>query len=156
MSDSNFPMDWSEFEKQMIKQFPFLPKDFMNGGAARNSSWVGDIVKKSIDRYLNEGLTPNVFNPFASASLSYDLFETHRSVIIRLHIPKDVSPHKVRASVNRRKVRIELPSGKRQEIRLEKPVNPKRSHAVYKEGILEVRMPKIREPKSFHEVYIEE
>ncbi|WP_274363484.1 Hsp20/alpha crystallin family protein [Paenibacillus thermotolerans] len=156
MNDSNFPVDWGEFEKQMLKQFPFLPKDFMNGGSIRNNSWVGDIVKKSIDRYLNEGLQPNVFNPFASALLSYDLFETHRSVILRLNIPKNMSPHEVKASVNRRKVRIELPSGKLQEIKLEKPVNPKRSQAVYKEGVLEVRMPKIREPKSFHEVYIEE
>jgi HSP20 family molecular chaperone IbpA len=154
MAEQQSPMDWNDFEKQMLKQFPFLPKNFTRMDFSQNANWIGDLVKKNIDRFINQNFMSNATNPSFFQLLSYDLLETNNSIIVRLHLPNKMPPHNVKMSVSRRKVRLDLPTGKRQEIQLEKPVDPKRSRANFKDGVMEIRMPKVKEPSRYHSIYL--
>lgn len=140
-------MDWKQFEAWMMKQFPFIP----DMRKAHNPSWVSDYVQKVVNESLNR-----YSDPLFPRTLQYDLFETHRNLIVRARLPEDVSPNDVRTSVNRRKVRIEWSKGKKQDIVLEQRIDPTRTRAKYKDGILELHMPKLLEPESFYDIDIRE
>ena len=136
----------------MLENFPFLPKQFMDVDPTNGASWVSDYVQKQLERAFSN--TTMEF-PFKS-KLNYDVVETHRSIILRLHVPEDISPHEVRMSLDAHLVRIALPSGDKQDITLKKPVNPKRATARYKNRILELIMPKVRYKRRLHEVIVED
>ncbi|MGZ7441524.1 Hsp20/alpha crystallin family protein [Paenibacillus sp. TH7-28] len=143
---------WEEFEKQMLEQFPFLPKNFTQGNPARNFSWVGDFVQKQLQKSMPADFNIPIFN---NKTANYDLYETHRNLIVRLPVSEDFSLDQTKVSVNRNKLRIVLPSGEKREIQLKKQVNPKQARAKYKEGILEIQMPKLPEHQNFHDVFVE-
>ncbi len=151
MSDRN-AIDRKDFRKKMLENFPFLPKQFMDVDPTNGASWVSDYVQKQLERAFSN--TTMEF-PFKS-KLNYDVVETHRSIILRLHVPEDISPHEVRMSLDAHLVRIALPSGDKQDITLKKPVNPKRATARYKNRILELIMPKVRYKRRLHEVIVED
>lgn len=143
------PMDWEEFEKYMLKQFPFLSRDVPLRELNQNP-WFHEFMNKEISSYINKTLN-NV--PFMNR-ISYDLHDTLNKIIVKFHIPKNVSRSEMRLSVSRRKVRLRIDANRHQEISLNHPINSKRSHAIFKRDILEVHMPKIREKQNFHDVYI--
>lgn len=137
--------DWGEFEKHLLQQIPFLPKNFFRGmNPGRATNWVQDYVQNAFKSMIGD-VQKGAF-PFAQGkqtdSMHYDLFETHRSVIVRCSIPKDTSPYDYKPSVNRRNLRIRTPSDDNVDIPLPKPVVPSSSKATYRDGVLEIRMPK--------------
>ncbi|GGF98127.1 Hsp20/alpha crystallin family protein [Paenibacillus abyssi] len=131
-------IDWDEFGKYMKKQIPFMD---------HNSSWLGISGQ-------NSSSSPS-FNPFAPAGLDYEMFETHRSIYIQCQIPKNISPNDLKFYAAKRKLKIEY-SGITEEIQLKYDVNPNRSTARIKDGILEIRMPKLSENQPFQEISIRE
>ncbi|GIP11086.1 hypothetical protein J1TS5_32560 [Paenibacillus macerans] len=143
---------WEEFEKNMLEQFPFLPKNFTQANPAKNLSWVGDYVQKQLQKSMPADFKIPIFNDNAG---NYELHETHRSLIVRLPVSDHFELDHTKISVNRNKLRIVLPSGEKQEIQLKKQVNPKQTRAKYKEGILEIQMPKMPESQNFHDVFVE-
>jgi HSP20 family molecular chaperone IbpA len=151
MSDQN-AIDMKDFRKKMLENFPFLPKQFLDVDPTQGASWVSDYVQKQLQRAFSN---TTIEFPFTS-KLNYDVAETHRNIILRLHVPKDISPHDIKMSLDTHLVRIELPSGDKQDITIKKPVNPKRAAARYKNGILELQMPKMRYKRRLHEVIVED
>ncbi|RRJ65824.1 hypothetical protein EHV15_25080 [Paenibacillus oralis] len=143
---------WEEFEKNMMEQFPFLPKNFTQVNAARNLSWVGDFVQKQLQKSMPSDINIPIFN---NKAVNYNLYETHRNLIVRLPVSEHFSQDQPKVSVNRNKLRIVFPSGEEQEIQLKKQVNPRKSRAKYKEGILEIQMPKLPESQNFRDIFIE-
>jgi len=151
MSDHNF-IDLINFRKKMLENFPFLPKKLMDVDPTQNTSWVSDYVQEQLQRAFSSTLTDF---PFKNR-LNYHITETHRNIFLRLHVPKDTEPHDIKMSLDNHLVRIELPSGHKQDISLKKPVNPKRAIARFKNGIMELQMPKMRNKRKLHEVIVHE
>jgi len=144
---------WDAFEKTMLEAFPFLPKDFTRGGIV-DSSWLSDVVQNSINRYIDQELKSKFPQSVFGRALGYDTFETHRSVIVRLRLPDGIHPRELETAISCHKVRIKLPSGTKQVIPLPKAVNPRRARTSFKNGILELRLPKTREP--YYPLYVGE
>ncbi|CAG5091821.1 MAG: hypothetical protein C6W55_02235 [Thermobacillus sp.] len=142
---------WDAFEKAMLEAFPFLPKDFTRAGIV-DSSWLSDVVQNSINRFIDQEMKSKFPNSVFGSALNYDTFETHRSVIVRLRLPEDLNPRELEMSISCHKVRIKLPSGVKQEIPLPKAVSPRKARTTFKGGILELRLPKTREP--FYPLYV--
>lgn len=142
---------WDEFEKTMLKAFPFLPRNFTKTGIA-DSNWLSDVVQKTVNRYIEQEMKSKFPYSVFGRSIGYDLFETHRSVILRLRLPEGMNPREPELSISSHKVRIRLPSGEKQVIPLPKAVNPRQARTTYRDGILELRLPKTREP--FYPVYV--
>jgi len=144
------PFDWGALEKLLGGQIPVMLPDpsRMN---LRDTSWIGDYVR----RLLNQ--TPLLKDLPAEGGQESHLFETHKSVIYRINVPKDVDPNLIRVWVNPVHLRLEGISGRQQKqtIALPAPVVPKASKAVYKNNILEVRMLKNAGKKNFREVYVQ-
>ncbi|GJM67982.1 hypothetical protein HMSSN036_01980 [Paenibacillus macerans] len=99
---------WEEFEKNMLEQFPFLPKNFTQVNPAKNLSWVGDYVQKQLQKSMPADFKIPIFNDNTG---NYELHETHRSLIVRLPVSDHFELDHTKISVNRNKLRIVLPSG---------------------------------------------
>ena len=142
---------WDAFEKMMLQAFPFLPKNFTRGGIA-DSAWLSDVVQNTINRYIDQEMKSKFPHSVFGQTLGYDVFETHRSVIVRIRLPADLDPRELEMAISCHKLRIKLPSGQKQMIALPKAVNPKRVRTTFRDGILELRLPRTREP--YHPVYV--
>ena len=144
------PFDWGALEKLLGGQIPaMLPEPSrMN---LRDPSWIGDYVR----RLFNQ--TPLLKDLPAEGGQDSHLFETHKSIIYRISVPKDINPNLIRVWVNPVHLRLEGIYGnqKKQTINLPSPVVPKASKAVLKNNILEVRMLKSSNKKNFREVYVQ-
>ena len=154
MQNNDGLSSWEDFEKEMLERFPFLPKNFTHANDDRNLSWVGDFVQKQLQKSMSTDFNIPIFGKVKNV-MSCDLHETHHNLIVRLPVPDQVAADQTKVSVNRNKLRIVLPSGETQEIQLKKQVNPKRARAKYKEGILEIQLPKLPESKNFCDIFIE-
>lgn len=143
---------WDAFEKMMVQAFPFLPKHFLREGIA-DSNWISDTVQNAINRYIDREMKAKFPYSVFGRTLGYDVFETHRSVIVRIRLPSDIHPRELDTAISCHKVRIRLPSGETQVIALPRAVNPKRARALFRNGILELRLPRTGEP--YHPVYVE-
>jgi HSP20 family molecular chaperone IbpA len=76
-------------------------------------------------------------------AVSTDVFETHRSIIVRILLPEQVSPRSVKCLLESNRVTISGIPGKKQKIlSLPAPVSSKRPKQLYRDGILELRMTK--------------
>jgi HSP20 family molecular chaperone IbpA len=143
---------WDAFEKTMLEAFPFLPRDFTRGGIV-DSSWLSDVVQNTINKYIDQEMKSKFPHSVFGNALSYDTFETHRSVIVRLRLPDGLNPRELELSTSCHKVRVKQPSGAKQEIPLPKAVSPRKARTSFKNGILELRLPKTREP--YHPLYVD-
>jgi HSP20 family molecular chaperone IbpA len=150
--DNNFNpfigFDWKEFEKMLGSRVPFPFQDLIKAGA-KDASWVGNYVQQ----ILKQSHLPGAVN----SSLDYELFETHKSVICRVNVPKDTNPSLIRLWINSQHLKLEgVPSSRdKAKIPLPAPVIAKTSKAVFKKDVLEIRMPKDSKERGFKEVYVE-
>ena len=143
------PTDWEEFEKAMLRQFSFLPEKLINKGDGQNEDWVGEYVQKMLRKALPQTATLSGF----PSHIAYNMFETHRNVIVRCTIPKGITEGDIRIAVNRRKLKLKL-GNKTEEILLLKEINPARAEAEILGGNLEIRIPKSSKQEQFHDVHI--
>ncbi|CAM3824128.1 Hsp20/alpha crystallin family protein [Cohnella lubricantis] len=139
-------VDWKEFQNDLFSQVPFVGKSW-------NPKGIENFVERTIRSYLPRSMFGNAgFSPFAAA-IDYDVFETHRSIFVRCRVPEDVSPRSLRFYANSRQLRIE--SGDHSEdITLPGEINPNRTIARYRQGVLEIRMPKVGRSEPFQEIFI--
>ena len=148
--------DWDRFGEYLQKQIPFGGKSDWLGGLVPGKQIEG-YIRKTMDQFLGDsGLNLSAFQPFAESGaetgeIKYNLFETHRCIFVRCDVPADTPLEAIKFLVNRRTLRIEL-EGKSREITLPQDVNPNRSIARLKDGILEVRMPKLPGTQPFREI----
>lgn len=137
-SSSNQPIDWRKFADQMIKQFTTMSNNWQGTGPAFN-------IKKMMEQVLSQTMDHHQF-PFGSfhsaapSALNYEVFETHRNVFVKIR-PAD-SEKDMALSVNKRKLNVEV-DGRTHTISLPHEVDSDRATAQYKDGILEVRLPKL-------------
>ncbi len=79
-----------------------------------------------------------------------EVFETHQWVLAKIKLP---NPKGTRVWVNANRIKIEkAPGGKEQILQLPCRVNPLAKKVLYKKGILEIRMPKLKYNDRYHEI----
>jgi HSP20 family molecular chaperone IbpA len=84
-----------------------------------------------------------------------DIFETHNFVIVKLKLPKNVNPSNIRLFIQANHIKLEgWANEKEQIIKLPSSVQSTKSKALFKQGVLEIKMPKIKFRDRFHEVFI--
>jgi len=143
----NAATDWKDFQKSLFEQIPFAGGDWQGKG-------IEGFVKKTIEQFMPKSLPLQAgLKGFLTKTLDYEVFETHRSIFVRCKLPDDSSPDDVRFYANRRKLRVEY-NGHTEEIPLPGDVNSSRTIARYRDGVLEIRMPKLVDAEPFKEIFI--
>ncbi|GIQ67824.1 hypothetical protein DUZ99_02895 [Xylanibacillus composti] len=153
------PFDWRAFESAMLQQFPVLPKDFPAWNRVQHPSWISDLMQKVLAEGLPamaSGSMPAGFAPRAKENQSFRIFETHRSIILRLHAPPDITSDQIRVAVNPHQVKVRFAGEKRQVIPLPKPVQSGKASALLRDGILELRLPKSRAAAQYEPIRVRE
>lgn len=140
--------DWRHFHRVMSRSFPFFQEDGQAESFLQPPFPVGEWVRETLDRAFRGAAMTG--KPRSAHLSRCELFETHRHLIARVHLPAGVHGDEVRTLVSRYRLRLLWPPDGRRDVPLQKPVSPKRSRARLKNGILEVVMPKIEE--SFYEL----
>lgn len=141
MSKANGGFDWESFQNQ-----------FFNEGIWRNTlnnttgqiPWVEDYVKTLLSNHIpNSDQTPT--SPLSP--VSYNIFETHHFVLVKILVPSHIEPKTLSLHVSPIELLVHgLPRNEETAIRLPALVRQNGSKAVYKDRVLEVRLPKELRP----------
>jgi hypothetical protein len=125
---SNF--DWKTFEQWFGGKLPPFP-EHRKGDMAWVEQYVQDILKKAFPQSLDLNLFRTPYRT--------EVFETHNSVVVKIHIPDRSQARKVRAFVGINRVKLEgLPDNRQQTVPLNAHVIPDSCKAVYKDGVLQL------------------
>lgn len=132
-SQSSSP--WASMERLFQEGFPFKQSSLPTN-ATMNSEW--------LERVVQDALTQNI--PTESKELyPHTLFETHKSVIVRIKLPHSVNPELLRLYVGATSLRIEgFPNLLEKKVQLPCEVNRVGIRSTFKDEILEIRMVKKR------------
>lgn len=169
MSDnnSNKPFEWSSFVEQAFgKHFPF-GASFPFGTANNSSLPIPDTEKlQETVRHIVERSVPQ-FNASSSVlgkqtwrrspRMTGHTFQTHRSVFVRLRLPKEIKPSDIRVLASSTQLTVKRLMGKSTitSVRLPALVRASRGSARMKNSILEVRLPKAGSKSKPRELYVE-
>ena len=129
------PFDWDQF-------------DF-------DQDWVGRYAQKAIKQFFSNSTNPQIKEllPNSLMNINYNLFETHRSIFVRIRLPNKTSPKAVKLSVNSRRLKISL-NGKSEVVLLPHDVDADQCTATFKDGILELRLPKSEDGDPYRRVQV--
>jgi HSP20 family molecular chaperone IbpA len=137
----------------MIKQLPFIPKQLFHQDPEQTEGWIDMYMKRALSGFLNPSAIHPALQSVAPKRLDYEMFETHRNLFVRCRLPEHTSPRDVRFTVNKRMVKIDHLQ-QTEEIDLSSDVDISRSTAKFKDGILEIRMPKLQDSEPYREIEI--
>ncbi|MBW5444942.1 hypothetical protein GE107_02535 [Cohnella sp. CFH 77786] len=148
MNDRRHPAgNWREFQQNLLKQIPYV-------GGELHPRNIEKFVSKAIQTFMPKSSPfESGFRPFASSSLDCEIFETHRSVFVRCRVPDGLTSRDVRIWGNRSRLKIEC-QGRTEEVALPSDVNAGRAIAGWKDGVLEIRLPRIEGGEPFREIFI--
>lgn len=159
--------DWERFEKLMGTRFPFMPqgiKSRMDAGGDWIGSYVEEVLKQSFGGAAHpeesgerDSTVSSADAPVRASELDYEyeVFETHSSVIARVNIPGGVHIRNVRLYASDDQLKLEQDPARQQlYIRLPHAVDHGAAKAVFKDRVLEIRLPKVDEAELFREVRI--
>lgn len=156
-NDSSMPgsgggfFDWDEFQNNFFSGGGW--KEAWNQNAKGTIPWVdryikgilADAVPGVVSRPPEEPGQPPAFSSKYSA-ITCNLFETHRSLIVRVRLSMDAEPKNTRIFVSPNEVNvIGLPGGEERTVKLPTPVRVDGAKAVCKNRIVEITLPKEEE-----------
>lgn len=122
-----------------------------SGGFAWISDYVDRMMKEAMAAQEQEGFRPKK----QSKPLREETFETHHYVIVRLHVPPYVNERKLQVHASAHRLKITgLPGGAEQTVVFPLAVSPDTARALYKDGILQVKLLKRKTSERFEEIYI--
>ncbi len=132
---SQIPDPWASMESLFSGAFPFSGSSLPTG--MMNPEWLERIVKEA---------TQTQSTPIQDKELyKHTLYETHKSVFIRIPLPHSLDPQLLRVYVGPTSLRIEgFPDHIEKKVQLPCEVNKVGIRSTYKDGILEIRMTKLR------------
>ncbi len=159
MSDGGWNKEsWDTFKRWMQESLTF-------GAPQDDFRWVTDYV----DGILKEALAaPERQQEIAKAKdvsraapspsgrpLAYELFQTHRHVIVRFAVPGRINPRRLRVFAGIQRIRVEgLPSEGKQTVALPALVYGDSARALFKDGVLQVKLMKRPSNDRYDEVFI--
>jgi HSP20 family molecular chaperone IbpA len=156
-SDEGFKgafFDWDGFQKQFFHEDAW--KDSLRNGGTGQLPWLEEYIKDLVanvvpDAMVGANKTMNMTQP--TSSLNFNVFETHTYVIARAKLSKGTDLGGIRILAGSNELLVKgLPEGDDKVIALPGRVRPNESKAVYKNGVLEIRMPRDEEQEAFIEL----
>ncbi|MEK8129793.1 Hsp20/alpha crystallin family protein [Paenibacillus filicis] len=145
-SNSNpyFDMNWKQFEQFFGGKMPFPPASEIPGDLSWVDGYIKDVMKQAMPQAQTQGLKHHFHT---------EVFDTHRNIIVKVHIPDKAQARKIRVLLNVSTLRLEgLPQDKSQMVRLPSLVNASSCKAVYRNGILQLHMRKQSSEHPFYEI----
>lgn len=149
------PFDWDAFERWLGDSMPFDPR---NATSKKINEYVREVVEEALSQAgtpeARAGFTSGMMRPpFGSVTLPTEVFQTHNHVIVRIKVVKGVKPRQLRLYAGLQRLRIDgLPESGTQYVRLPGLVHPETSRAMYRDGVLQVKLPKRKINERFEEV----
>ncbi|CAM3685870.1 Hsp20/alpha crystallin family protein [Marinicrinis lubricantis] len=148
MTKGRDSFDWKSLEQLLGTSLPFIPKGMRE--QIQSGSWVESYVQDMMKKMMPGAASAEQHSP-----LEYEEFETHKDLIVKIHIPKSVHPRALRLQIGRGTLRITgLPGDKKQLIHLSTTVDHLHCKATCKNRILLIRMRKETETEVFRDIRI--
>ncbi|WP_208403111.1 Hsp20/alpha crystallin family protein [Paenibacillus sp. BK720] len=139
---------WDELERWLDGQR--LPKGF---DVMKEPDWVEKFVRKMMTKSLPSAANSILDQADENEGLSF--FETHQDLLVKFHLPREVSRENLRLYVRDDRLRIEgLPNQQKEIIKLPKLVKPTICQAVVKNYILQVKLRKRPKAGTYYETDI--
>ncbi|WP_159887695.1 Hsp20/alpha crystallin family protein [Paenibacillus puerhi] len=139
-----FDMNWKQFEQFFGGKIPFPPASSFPGDLSWVEGYIKDIMKQAMPQAEVKSLKHHYH---------MEVFETHKNVIVKVHIPDQAQARKARVLLNVSTLRLEgLPQEKTQTVRLPSLISPATCKAVYRNGILQLHMRKQSAEHPFYEI----
>lgn len=127
-----FDANWEDFEKNFMQSH----KDIFN----HDLSWLDDYIQSMVSQVLPGS---NHINQSGHTRLQPDVFDTHHHIIVRAKIPERVNTRKLKVAFNNaNQIRISGMGDKDETVSLPAPGRHDGSKAIFKDDILEIRIPK--------------
>ncbi|KKO51349.1 hypothetical protein XI25_26690 [Paenibacillus sp. DMB20] len=144
-SEPTNPLDWLNQDPFFKKHFPFKTlEDQWRLDPNQVDSYVQNIINQATTSGFMDGVS----------SLRYEHFDMHDTLVTMIRIPKRIHPESIWVQLSRTQIKVNGLKDKESElIKLPVPVNPDRTKATYKQGSLQLRMPKLSSGR-FKDVFI--
>lgn len=139
MSSDLTNLDW-------LRTDPFFKKHFPFEGIQEHLKMNSDEVDQYVENALREAnMNPAFKGRTQSNKLQFEHLDTHHLLITKIRIPKRIHPENIWVQLNRTQIRIHGlgDEGNHQTIPLPTPINPDQSKATFKQGSLQIKMPKM-------------
>lgn len=134
---------WKPVEQMLGMRLPNLNTEHLEK-IIQDPGWVGKYVQDVLKKALP---ADDVFTTSSKEQeikeTDVTMFETHRSIIVRIPVPKEINAYRLRVYLGPNQLRLEgLQKNKSKTIPLSTNVSIRGSRAKYKDSVLEIRMPK--------------
>ncbi|HET7658210.1 MAG TPA: Hsp20/alpha crystallin family protein [Bacillales bacterium] len=116
-----------------------------------NMSWVQDYVENVMNQAFQGQFKGGQHR---NGNIKSNVFETHHSMIIRMDVPEDIVPENVKILFNTNELKVEGIDSQPEVFKLPRNGLYKGSKAIYKNRVLEIRIPK-RSREQFQEIPIQ-
>lgn len=136
--------DWKSLEKLFGGPLPFMA-EALKKRAQAEPSWVENYVSQILKG-------PEKIKK--QSGLEHELQETKEDLIVKIKIPDHIHPRNLKLLVSHNSLKLNGLSATSRVIRLPKNVIGESAKAVFKKGVLQVRMPKDYEGDFFNEIRI--
>jgi len=141
---------WDAFRQWMTGGPPF-------DAANEDFRWITEYVDGVVKDALTAAGSRSAKRPSRKAGqpLSYELFQTHHHLIVRFRVPERIKARRLRVFAGVQKLRVEgLPGDEAQTVELPAFVSPSSCRALFKDGVLQVKLAKRKINDRFEEVFI--
>lgn len=172
------PFDWEQFNKNLQEQLPDPAKEIAKPSGL-DLSWIEQYVQDALKRAFEmkapaqmplsqaedpqrkTGKTKSVQKRQSSShdrtesfDLSTEVMELFRSVVVKVHVPEQLNPRRIRiaASANRLRLII-MPYRKTQIVPLPHRVIPNEAKSIFRNDVIEIRLPKNDEGEIYKEIH---
>lgn len=148
MSSKLNNLDW-------LREDPFFKKHFPFKTLEEHLKLDSDEVDQYVENAIRQAtLNPAFSNSGGGSKLQYEHLDTHNLLITKIRIPNRIHPENIWVQLNRTQIKINgLDDEESQIIVLPTPINPDQSKATFKQGSLQIKMPKMSIGR-FKDVYI--
>lgn len=126
-----FDVNWKEFGKQ----FAASHQDARN----QDLSWIEEYVQDILSQVLSDG---GIHNSDMSSIRRPNVMNTHQYIIVRIPVPKRANTRKLKVLFNANQICLSGLGEEDQVIPLPSPGRYDGSKALFKDNILEIRIPK--------------
>ncbi|RKN86400.1 Hsp20/alpha crystallin family protein [Paenibacillus ginsengarvi] len=137
--------NWEQFQNSFFGGAGW--KQVINENGTGSIPWLDRYVKSIlVDTAPGASAVPSQpVQPFTSktSSFTYNVFETHRSLIVRIRLSSETNPRTVRIVASTTEVKVTgLPDGEDKTVKLPMPVRIDGAKALCKKQIIEITLPK--------------
>jgi HSP20 family molecular chaperone IbpA len=140
------PNPWETMNQFFNEGFPFTGISLPTDSMMVDPAWIEKIVQSAFTQSM----------PSQDKELyTHKIFETHKSVVVRIRLPRSIDPGLLRVYVGSTSLRVEgLPNHSDKKIQLPCEVNKVGIRASFKDEILEIRMAKKRSSEPERQISI--